>query len=287
MRIYIKPFTGLGEKLQPESAERTESEVVGRAATDAEYDGLRSVFFGGEPNELTRTVGGGLPRIARLRREQRQAARLREFDDGDERVVGQRGQCEQRAGGGRYLVGGHEAEVRGGRLVAWASDDGMLECAAGSEGEDFSKALAAVSERTVIEQPVRVAFTERARGRLTRLRSREGIFKFVEGEENAHGGGRLSFWPSLRADIGEAWHGAAVHDDGFGEHRGGTYPEAACAVKRLIDDERIQGLGVASETEHAVVIALVMAVASGARLDREGRKVVHRVRVDGAGDFGQ
>jgi hypothetical protein len=89
MRIYIKPFTGLGEKLQPESAERTESEIVGRAAADAEHDGLRSVFFGGEPNELTRTVGGGLPRIARFRREQRQAARLRELDDGDERVVGQ------------------------------------------------------------------------------------------------------------------------------------------------------------------------------------------------------
>jgi hypothetical protein len=59
--------------------------------------------------------------------------------------------------------------------------------------------------------------------------------------------------------------------DALDEHRGGADPEAAFAIEGLVNDERLKRFGMAREADDTVVVALVMAVETGAGLGGEGR----------------
>jgi hypothetical protein len=81
---------------------------------------------------------------------------------------------------------------------------------------------------------------------------------------------------SLRSDIRKPRQGAAVDHDRFAEHRGRADPQPTFIVECLVDDERLQRLGMARETEHAVRVAFVMQVAAGSWVGwkrREGRSI--------------
>jgi hypothetical protein len=68
-------------------------------------------------------------------------------------------------------------------------------------------------------------------------------------------------------DEGEAGLADALVFDLFDEHGTGADPEGAVAVELAIDDELFLSLGVAGDLEHAVLVAFVVAVATGLRLE--------------------
>ena len=65
------------------------------------------------------------------------------------------------------------------------------------------------------------------------------------------------------ADVGEARAGHAVAGDLLGPHGQRAHPEAARAVERLIDHQRLKRLRVPRNPDHAVIISLKMAINAG------------------------
>ena len=88
----------------------------------------------------------------------------------------------------------------------------------------------------------------------------------------------------LPADVGETRHAPAVGEgDAFDEHRLRPDPETMVAVEHLIDDEDFLRLRMAGEMVHAILVALVVAVAAGARLGGEGWEGDGHVQVASGG----
>jgi hypothetical protein len=74
-----------------------------------------------------------------------------------------------------------------------------------------------------------------------------------------------------RADERETWNELAVYLDSFDEHRLRTDPKTVIAVEHLVDDEDLLRLRVAGEMVDAILVALIVAIAAGARFGREWR----------------
>jgi hypothetical protein len=58
---------------------------------------------------------------------------------------------------------------------------------------------------------------------------------------------------------------ATVDFDGFQKHRAGTNPKSVIPVKQAVGDEFLLGFGVLGDAENEVVLAFVVAVATGER----------------------
>lgn len=182
----------MGKELEAEGGERAEPEVARGAAADTEEDGGRAGLRR-SGDELAGAERRGLPRVTLVRRQERQAAGRGHLDHGDlGGVRGRRGQLEPGACGRGNFGPRHKPERGLDRGAPRAGDGNRGEGALGRTGEDLHKTLAAVRQRAEVEGPVGVARAQRAGGRVAGRACREGVLELVEGEEDAHGGGRIA-----------------------------------------------------------------------------------------------
>ena len=85
----------------------------------------------------------------------------------------------------------------------------------------------------------------------------------------------------VRADQREARFPPAIDRDRFHKHRRRPHPESAFTIQCLINHERLERLGMAREPDHAILAALVMAIAAGLWLGGKGSEGIWH---EGGGD---
>jgi hypothetical protein len=143
--------------------------------------------------EFARAAGRGLPGIALVGRQEREARGLCHLHDGNRRGIFDFGfrifEGEKLAGGGRQVREGHDAEGRLDGLAARAGDGHAVQGAAGRGGQGLGEAVATVGQRTEVEFPVGMRGAQRLRGGGAGGGGRKGVPKLVEGNEDAHGPG--------------------------------------------------------------------------------------------------
>ena len=111
-----------------------------------------------------------------------------QLDNGELAMVRQVGQV---TGGFGHLGEVHFAVMRFDGLQARAMNFMPMQFALGGVGEDFAKALAAVGERGFVGVGVGKGLTNGSGGGVAGGGRAERMFEFVEGEEDAHGEGRM------------------------------------------------------------------------------------------------
>jgi hypothetical protein len=145
----------------------------------------------GEPDEFAGAGGRGEPRIAGLRREQREAGRGGHFDDRDARIFDFRisiFDLEEGAGGGWDEGERNETQSGDDGFAARAGDGVGFKRATEGLSEDLAKTLASIGERARVDGPIGPMGAEAAGGEGAGLGGGEGVFEFVESEQGAHGG---------------------------------------------------------------------------------------------------
>ena len=174
-------------KFEAEGGKRAQPEIVRRAAADAEKNGSAAQFCG-RANELTCSIGRGLPGIALRWRQQAESAGGRHLDDCD-RPAGTAAlpwQTQPRPDRSRDLRRCGQTDAGGDEATPRTADVNHHAAAPHGSRKDLDEPFAAVSQRAGIQLPAGLAPAQRADTEIASLWSAQRPLEFVKSNKNAH-----------------------------------------------------------------------------------------------------